>query len=153
VLYDVQNNKYYNCVTVPNSESDNYKRFTCMIYDEKGELVDPNRLFGGGVQVIDFKLFKMDNLDAPSYARVLKDGTCRIIWRDVLNNGFNLSDKTIEEYPFTNGAFYVNKGINLYVRRQDPYGIWGLYSSNDIFGSEINLEDEDNYVKENEIVC
>ena len=55
----------------------------------------------------------MDNLNVPSYARVLRDGTCRIIWRNILNNGFNKSDDSVEEYPFTNGAFYINKRIDI----------------------------------------
>ena len=84
---------------------------------------------------------------------MLKDGTCRVIWRNVLNNGFNLSDDTIEEYPFTNGAFYINKSINLYVRRQDPYGRWGMYTIDDIQGVEIDNTEEDNYVKAEDIEC
>jgi protein involved in sex pheromone biosynthesis len=95
----------------------------------------------------------MDNIEAPSYARVLKDGTCRVIWRNVLNNGFNMSDKTVDEYPFTNGAFYINKTINLYLKRQDPYNYWGLYSSNDIKGANVNIDEEDNYVKAEDIEC
>ena len=72
-----------------------------------------------------FKLFKMDNLGCPSYAKVLKDGTCRVIWRDILNNGFNKSDDSVEEYPYTNGAFYINKRFDIYVRRQDPHDEYG----------------------------
>ena len=78
--------------------------------------------------ISNFKLFKTDNLDIPSYARILKDGTCRFIWRNILNNGFNLSDDTVEEYPFTNGAFYVNRRIDLYLRRQDPHDYVNFYS-------------------------
>jgi hypothetical protein len=65
----------------------------------------------------------------------------------------NESDKTVEEYPFTNGAFYINKRFDIYVRRQDPYSIWGLYSMDDIEGTVIYVDDEDNYVKDTEIVC
>ena len=157
-LYDTGDEFYYTCVTTSNPQSDNYKRFTCVIYKENGDIANPNNVFDvdegkPNKSLSDFKMFKMDNLDIPSYAKVLRDGTCRVIWRDVLNNGFNMDDDTIEEYPFTNGAFYINKGVNLYLKRQDPYNIWELYSTSDIFGAEINLDDEDNYVKENEIVC
>ena len=100
-----------------------------------------------------YKLFKIDNLDVPSYARVLKDGTCRFIWRDILNNGFNTSDKTLEEYPFTNGAFYINRRIDLYLRRQDPNDWYNLYAEDDIPGIEPPIEDENNYIKEEEIEC
>ena len=101
-----------------------------MICDEDGNPtreVDGNHLTNED-GTTRYKLFKMDNLDIPSYARVLKDGTCRLIWRDLLNNGFNTADKTLEEYPFTNGAFYVNRRIDMFVRRQDPLNLYGLYS-------------------------
>ncbi len=126
------------------------------MYDENGSLVYPMNVFykNGAVRPCsEFKVFKMDNLEVPSYAKVLKDGTCRIIWRNVLNNGFNISDKTVEEYPFTNGAFYVNKSVNLYLKRQDPYDIWGIYSNDDIPGADIDTTGEDNYVKHTEIEC
>jgi hypothetical protein len=76
-----------------------------------------------------------------------------LIWRNIVNNGFNLSDKTVEEYPFTNGAFYINRRVDLYLRRQDPYAFYGLYSEDDIYGNELNIDAEDNYVKDTEIVC
>lgn len=61
---------------------------------------------------------------APSYATVSKNGILR--WRNVCQNGFEEIAQTIEEYPFTNGCFYVNKNINLFLRRQDPFGKFGL---------------------------
>lgn len=156
VVYDKINKKYYNCETI-NGFNDNTKVYTCRMYDENGNLAYPINIFKNldytNRPLSDFKVFKLDNLDIPSYARILKDGTCRVIWRNVLNNGFNMSDDSVEEYPFTNGAFYVNKSINLYVRRQDPYGIWGLYSSDDIPGADINIDEEDNYVKDIDIEC
>ena len=129
----------------------NDRVFRCNLYDEYG-----NSLNVSDIQFSDlskYRAFKMDNLDAPSYAHLLKDGTCRVIWRDVLNNGFSLSDSSIEEYPFTNGAFYINKRIDLYVRRQDPHNEYGLYDEYDLLGLATYYEDEDNYVKEPEIEC
>ena len=151
IIYDTIDKKYYNCITVQGGNSDSYKSYTCIVYDEAdnetpsyGNL--PHRSLN------EIKVIKMDNLNCPSYAKILNDGTCRIIWRDIFNNGFG-ENKNVEEYPFTNGAFYVNKKIDLYVRRQDPYGIWGLYSENDAAGISNKIEDEDNYVKDTEITC
>lgn len=152
MVYDKKNNVYYDCTTI-NSDSDDYKTFTCLMYNEKGALVNPGSVFSNDRSLNEFKFFKLDNLAVPSYARILKDGTCRVIWRNILNNGFDSNNTSVDEYPFTNGAFYVNKTINIYVRRQDPYGIWGLYSSEDISGDDIYTEQEDNYVKADEIVC
>ena len=152
MLYDTVNMEYYYCVAI-SGESTSYNSFVCKIYNENSDLVSPSSIFTNDRDIEDFNLFKLDNLDAPSYARVLKDGTCRIIWRNIVNNGFNMSDDSVEEYPFTNGAFYINKSINLYLKRQDPYDFWGLYSQDDLIGAEINTEDEDNYVKDIDMVC
>ena len=169
MLYDTIQEKYYNLVTVSGT-NDTYRVFTCKVYDDdSGEAVDIDYLDGRNehitisglstsstmetIRINDFKLFKMDNFEAPSYARVLKDGTCRVIWRDVLNNGFNEEDDTVEEYPFTNGAFYVNRRIDLYLRRQDPYNYYGLYNESDIKGELLDITKEDNYVKDTEIEC
>ena len=57
-------------------------------------------------------------LGTPEYAKLIKDGSCRYYWREVLSNGIEQNDSKI--YPFTNGAFYINRNINFYLRRQDP---------------------------------
>ena len=151
IICDEENNKYYYCL-ITNSIND--KVFICDIYDENGEKSDniPD-LFSSSSNIDDYKLFKTDNLDIPSYANLIKDGSCRFIWRNIVNNGMNPNDKSIEEYPFTNGAFYVNKRVDLHLRRQDPTGRYRLYSDNDLEGKELEIEKEDNYVKDDEITC
>lgn len=151
IIYDKDKRQYYYCTTVSDKENDTYRTFTCKIYDEKGNMVDIEPMYGGDENLKNYRLFKMDNLDIPSYATVLKDGSCRVIYRNILNNGFNMSDDTVEEYPFTNGAFYVNKRIDLFVRRQDPHGWYGL-RKDDLKGKKIEKEN-DNYVKDKDIVC
>ena len=47
-------------------------------------------------------------------------------WRNVVQNGFENVEGIIEEYPFTNNCLYVNKLINIFVRRQDPFGEFGI---------------------------
>ena len=150
IIYDKVKEQYYYCTTISGA-SDTYKVFTCEICGENGEPIFLDDMYNSDEKLEDYKLFKMDNLGVPSYARVLRDGTCRIIWRNILNNGFNLSDKSVEEYPFTNGAFYVNKRIDIFVRRQDPFDIYGLMDD-DLDGMEIVIEN-DNYVKDSDIVC
>lgn len=181
ILYDSLQDKYYNLVTI-SGDSDNYRVFTCMVYDEKTDEPTPVTCVDGldeewfienlsssaktvskgddtskktleSLTLLDYKLFKMDNLGCPSYAKVLKDGTCRVIWRDILNNGFNKSDDSVEEYPYTNGAFYINKRFDIYVRRQDPHDEYWLYSDDDVDGASVDIIQEDNYVKEADIEC
>ena len=89
----------------------------------------------------------------PSYARLLKDGTCRYIWRNVLQNGFDKDAVHVEEYPFTNGALYVNKKIDLFLKRQDPFNFYGMYDERDEYGREIEAEEIDTYIKEEDIKC
>ena len=155
MIYDTEQDKYYTLVTIKNNKS-NYKKFYFVAYDEKGtEKVD--------LDISDyskFKLFKIDNLEVSSHASLLKDGTCRFVWRDLYNNGFSpTSAKSTEEYPFTNGAFYINKRIDIYVRRQDPYGVYGLYDGAgidaDISGDDSYTEvvSDNNYVKSDDIKC
>jgi hypothetical protein len=144
ILFDRSKNMYYHLVTV---KGDNDRMFTANVFDENGN----SATFDGSKE--NCRLFKMDNLSIPSYAKIIKDGTCRLIWRNIINNGLNKSDNTIEEYPFTNGAFYINKRIDIYVRRQDPYGNWNVYNVDDIIGVDVDIENEDNFYKENEITC
>ena len=151
MIYDREADEYFYCLTIG---GDGDKVFVCKIYDEDGkEATKIPDLFSTSSNISRYRLFKIDNLNIPSYARILKDGSCRFVWRNVVNNGMNVVDKSIEEYPFTNGAFYVNKKIDLFLRRQDPLDIYGLYSEDDIIGREMEIENENNYVKDKEITC
>jgi hypothetical protein len=150
MIYDDSVEKYYYLTTIRGT-NDNSRTFTCKVTTEKGEPAT-------GIDdayIGDYKLFKIDNLGAPSYAHLLKDGTCRYIWRNVINNGSPGGDETFEEYPFTNGAFYVNKRIDLYLRRQDPYDEYDLYDEDDIekLGISIDIDQINQYYNEDEIKC
>jgi len=150
IIYDQENNKYYYLTTIP-GEKDNDRVFTCNIYDENGNHADGI----DGNNIGDYKLFKIDNLGVPSYAHLLKDGSCRYIWRDIVNNGSMDSEDSLEVYPFTNGAFYINKKIDLFLRRQDPYNNYGLYAEEDIDvdGVAPPIEGKNDYFSEEEIKC
>ena len=150
VIYDKTTDTPYTLVVVGH-EGSNEKLFYAKVYNEKGDeadegiipdIVQSSEYYG------EYVLTKADNLDIPSYACMLKDGTCRYVWRDLED------DPNAENaYPFTNGAIYINRRVDLYVRRQDPHGIYGLYSESDKIGDEISVEFENNYVKEEDIEC
>lgn len=148
VIYDKQYDKHYYLTAIP-GKGDNDRKFTCTICDEKG---NPTDVIDGD-NLGNYKLFKADNLGAPSYATLLKDGTCRYVWREIVPNGSMDSENNLEVYPFTNGALYVNKSIDLFVRRQDPEDIYGLYDPDDEFGIQPPYEDINNYNSEDEIKC
>jgi len=76
-------------------------------------------------------------LDLPDYAEDLEDG--RYLWRDYLDIGLNDGQDTVLDYPFLNGSHYIYSNININLRRQDPFNIYGLYyseSPRDIFGGK-----------------
>ena len=93
------------------------------------------------------------NNNIPDYATRIDHN--KFLWRDLYRPG-ELLDSDLTQYPFANNAFYINKEINFFLKRQDPYGYSGLYCSqafpNDVAG---NHKEEDNYVykTEDEIIC
>ena len=93
--------------------------------------------------------------DIPSYATLMSDGSCRFIYRKLYQNGF-YDDSDIETYPFTNGSLYINKSLNLYLRRQNSDGTSELRSKTypyDIVNNTISFEKENKYYHEEEIQC
>lgn len=100
-------------------------------------------------------ILRRRNYSIPSYANNLRDGTGRYVWRDVYSVGEN-PNINLEEYPFTNGAFYIQKNINFFLLRQDPFGKSGLYASgHKITDKQGNKNDISNYeyFEENERIC
>ena len=150
--------KSFKYVYLKVDESLSRNKFSCKAYHDK-ELKDeypefemnfgPSR--NDREKRLGYTLFKLDNLDAPSYAMVMKDGSCRVMWRPVLKNG--IGTQSTEEYPFTNGAIYVNRRVDIFVRRQDPDGTNGLWSGIDEYGSIDDITQENTYYKENEMLC
>lgn len=93
------------------------------------------------------------NINIPSYAQYV--GGNRFVWRNIIRAGEMGSDN-IPEYPYTNDAFYINKEINFFLKRQDPHGYFGLYARNN-YPNDISGENkkESNYIykDESEVTC
>lgn len=113
VLYKKSINKYY-FITV--YAIIDFNRFICTISDESGN----HDITIDGIfdieNINDYTLVKKHD-ETPDYARLINDGSCRYVWRKILSNGVEDGDYV---YPFTNGAFYINRQINFFLRRQDP---------------------------------
>lgn len=62
--------------------------------------------------------------EIPSYAVERPDG--KYIWRDIQPIGFNDGDEETLDYPFLNGSHYRYQNYMFKLKRQDPYGNWGL---------------------------
>lgn len=114
---------------------------------------------GDDIKVKDYSqpkyIMRLKNIDIPHYAYEVGENSNVFLWRDVLNVG-NKDTVELTEYPFANGHFYINKEINFFLKRQDPFGYNGLYASelypNDIYG---NVKEENiyEYKDETNVVC
>jgi hypothetical protein len=104
--------------------------------------------------IINSEFNKMEiryfSTDTPLYAKHIGNG--KYVWRDLLKNGE--SDDLLtshEEFPFTNGNFYINKQIMFHLRRQGIGSRDMMYTlfPNDLDLNLINLE-QYNYQEINE---
>ena len=148
LLYDTTNNKWLksNVVSIINS-------FTLVI---STEFIEKNEKLEDYIKKINSNEYKIKrrNYDIPTYAQSIKDG--QMLWRDVLNNN---SENEKEQYIFTNGHLYVNKNINFYLQRQDPFGKYQLFTGNiqeafpqDMKGADVNYANQE-YKDETYVTC
>lgn len=104
-----------------------------------------------------FRLFKVNPL-RPNNAYLLPDASGIYEWREF--KGFNDMDfnDTLYNRPFTNSTHYLHENINLYLKRQDPFGLYGLSFNGDtpffksnlvIFGNEKDVNNKE-YIKNTE---
>ena len=96
---------------------------------------------------------RLKNVDVPDYA--YESGDNLFFWRDVLSVG-DMNASNLKEYPFANGHFYINKEINFFLKRQDPFGWNNLQASdivpNDIYGNTGKVSNYE-YKDETNTVC
>lgn len=104
---------------------------------------------------LDNVIIRKVNNKIPSYASNLKDGTGRYVWRDIYGVGKN-SNTELPEYPFMNGSFYIEKSINFFLKRQDPFNVAKLqafkHRPSDVSGNKLNISNYV-YVQTPEKVC
>ena len=115
ILYVKDKNLFY-YLTVKNIITE--KCFECSIQDEKYSSIN-SVPYEQIIDIENISLIKRADY-VPYYANIIKDGSCRFYWRGIVANGIEDGDSKV--YPFTNGAFYINKNINFYLKRQDPSG-------------------------------
>ena len=132
VLYYKKNNSIYYAKVIKMLSQN---KMLILVYNESNQIVQLPAL----IDVNDYVLCYNDDVNIPSYAQIIKDGSCRYYWRDVISNGFD-ENSNIETYPFANGAIYITKDINLYLMRQDKNGDVGLKYYNMSFIEEYEPE-------------
>lgn len=113
ILYSKSKNEIYYCKVTKLYTS---RKMLILIYDENNNIININT-----TDISDYVLCYNDDAEIPKYANIIKDGSCRYYWRDVLSNGFD-DNATVENYPYANDAIYITKSINFYLKRQDKNG-------------------------------
>jgi len=94
---------------------------------------------------------RVKNESIPEYAN--KIGENLFMWRNIIHP-VELPETDKDRHVFSNGAFYVDETTSVYLRRQDPQGINGLFK-NQHGGIVGNVMKQPNnvYKTENEILC
>lgn len=87
----------------------------------------------------NFWFFK-HNLEIPTYAYMLPDGTGRHLWRDRIAPSALSFMSDLYNIPFTNGAFYHHINITFPVKRQDPFHKFEMFVKKDGVQLENNFE-------------
>lgn len=136
------------------------KEFECELSTKEEDMTDDRRNILANLNMnnkVYYRVIK-PHPDAPNYSEFLTDGSCKHIWREIIQNGFDEQNpNSIEQYQFTNNAFYVTKNFNLYLRRQNPRNTNILtnakYDDFNIDGNFVLEENINNYYSENKIKC
>ena len=128
-IYDKSGKKYVGVITEV-SGSD----FTNIKFTTDGLDIDSSN-------VADYNFFKPNKLK-PTTAYDFDDGSGIYKWRE-FNSCENVSrDSELYDMVFTNGAHYIHKNINFFLKRQDPYGLFGL----NYYGNEELQDTDENYL-------
>jgi hypothetical protein len=103
-----------------------------------------------GVENGSIKL-RVYNEDIPSYAS--RVGENIFVWRKI-TNPVDLPENDECRFPFSNNSFYVDSQVGLYLKRQDPYGINGLYTGalGEIEG-KLRKDNTNEYKSEIDYIC
>ena len=110
-----------------------------------------------GLKTIFYK-----NKNIPEYAYYIGDGSGKYIWREIVKDTELTQDSDIYDRMYANGSVYINTNINFYLRRQDPYGIYGIQYTTSasenaskfiINGTEVDKGDVDYKTEEKYSIC
>ena len=105
------------------------------------------------IKISDYKFFKVNPVK-PDNAYTISDGSGTYVWRVFKGFADIDSDSELHNRPFTNGTHYLHKDINLYLKRQDPSGIYGFSFSSDmpLFKTLLNIMGNEKEVNNKEYV-
>ena len=84
--------------------------------------------------------FALTDGSVPQYA-IYNPLEQTFIWKDVILPSETPSNASTYNMPFSNGAFYIHQNVTFFLRRQDPFGVYGLQDTFD-YSKETKYEDE-----------
>lgn len=117
-------------------------------------IIKEGKIYENNTETVSYSVkLRAKNKSIPFYAKQIDHN--RFLWRDIYKIG-EYENTTNETLPYTNNAFYINKEINFFLKRQDSHNTHGLYCSNafpnDIIGEE-SKEDIYYYKDDSENLC
>ncbi len=125
----------------------------------KNSIIFPyvNSFFGSisGITINDYIIRKYSSSSIPLYCQDMYNGSC--LWREILKEGiFDTESILVKENTFTNGRLYSSNFINFYLKRQDPFGDYGLRTNtfpSDLFGNSVESKIINNVVNAINTIC
>ena len=111
-VYDENNKRHVGTITMVGGDNFTTIKFKIDLY------INYNK-------IDKIKIFK-PNSEMPATAYDFNDGSGIYRWRDIESFEFIGSNSALYDSVFTNGAHYIHQNINFFLRRQDPYGYYGL---------------------------
>lgn len=82
----------------------------------------------------------INNTAIPEYAAMLPDASGRRLWMGIKKPSEMTFMDDLNDVPYTNGSFYHHKNIIFSVKRQDPFGEYEMYVTNNGVKIENNFE-------------
>lgn len=125
MLYDKSNNRYYSAKAEYVYSTNKIRLFLTNIDGSSINNDVISSILENKTQSTSYLLLEQPK-NIPSYAKLSTDGSCQYKWREIFQNGLENNDEDMIDYPFTNGALYVNARLDLFLKRQDPFGSNGL---------------------------
>ena len=92
---------------------------------ERTILFEPD--YNGVYKISDDVLVLYTNITVPSYA-VFLGTTSSYVWRGTMNTSDVEASSELHDAPFSNGAIYIEKNVNVFLKRQDPHSVNYLYN-------------------------
>lgn len=105
--------------------------------------------------IYDYVIRKYSSSSIPLYCQDNYDGTC--LWREILREGvFDSESFKTTESVFTNGSLYLNEMFNFYLKRQDPFGYYGIRNNkfpSDLYGYHDVANISNNVIEKANNIC